>query len=417
MDNFTPESLFLTLLPIAQYLSFGCSDVTFSRYGPYWRQARKICVSELLSHKRVNSFRLVRSEEMNRMLTHLSSSGSDDPVDMSKVFFTLANDILCRVAFGRRFIKKEGQNRHLTGVLTEAQELFGGFCAGDFYPEWQYWVDWVTGFKKRLEKNLEDLREVCEEIIQEHVERSTDRISSTNGEDFVDVLLRVQQREDLEVPITDDNLKALVLDMFVAGTDTTSAVLEWTMTELVRHPRVMKKAQEEVRKIVGSTGKVDESHLQHLHYMKAVVKETMRLHPPVPLLVPRESMEDCVLDGYEIPAKTRVLINSYAIGRDPKSWEDPLNYDPERFENHNMDFKDQDFKFLPFGGGRRGCPGYAFGLATMELALALLLYHFDWELPQGVGADDVNLDEIFGLATRKKTPLILVPTANKDYKF
>lgn len=205
--------------------------------------------------------------------------------------------------------------------------------------------------------------------------------------------------------------------MFVAGTDTTSAVLEWTMTELVRHPRVMKKAQEEVRKIVGSSGKVDESHLQHLHYMKAVVKETMRLHPPVPLLVPRESMEDCVLDGYEIPAKTRVLINSYAIGRDPKSWDDPLNYDPERFENHNMDFKDQDYKFLPFGGGRRGCPGYAFGLATMELALALLLYHFDWELPQGVGADDVNLDEIFGLATRKKTPLILVPTANKDYKF
>ena len=206
-------------------------------------------------------------------------------------------------------------------------------------------------------------------------------------------------------------------DMFVAGTDTTSAVLEWTMTQLIRHPNVMRKAQDEIRKVASCAGKVDESHLQHLHYMRSVVKETMRLNPPVPLLVPRESMEDCILDGYYIPAKTRVLINTYAIGRDPKSWENPLEFDPERFKDHTMDAKDQDFKFLPFGGGRRGCPGYSFGLATIELALARLLYHFDWALPKGVGVDDVDLDEIFGLAIRKKTPLILVPTANKEYEF
>lgn len=151
--------------------------------------------------------------------------------------------------------------------------------------------------------------------------------------------------------------------------------------------------------------------------MKAVVKETMRLHPPVPLLVPRESMEDCTLDGYKIPAKTRVLINTYAIGRDHKSWENPLEFNPDRFKDHTMDAKDQDFKFLPFEGGRRGCPGYNFGLATVELVLALLLYHFDWALPEGAGADDVDLDEIFGLATRKMIPLILVPVANKDFEF
>lgn len=205
--------------------------------------------------------------------------------------------------------------------------------------------------------------------------------------------------------------------MFVAGTDTSSATLEWTMTELARHPMVMKKAQDEVRNVASSLGKVEESHLQHLHYLKAVIKETMRLHPPVPLLVPRESMEKCNLDGYEIPAKTRVLINTYAIGRDPTSWENPLQYNPERFMDKNIEVKDQDFRFLPFGGGRRGCPGYSFGLATVEIALARLLYHFDWALPQGVGADDMDLGEIFGLATRKKTAIVLVPTANKQYEF
>ncbi|KAB1201180.1 Cytochrome P450 71A9 [Morella rubra] len=401
----------------AQYLSFGCSDVTFSPYGPYWRQARKICVTELLSSKRVSSFQLIRDEEVNRLLGSVSAqSGSE--IDLGKLFFTLANDILCRVAFGKRFKEEsgEGQKRRLVEVLTETQALFAGFCLGDFFPDWE-WVNSLSGYKRRLTSNLDDLRAVCDEIIREHVEEQSSRAGVREKEDFVDVLLRVQQRADLEVPITDDNLKALVLDMFVAGTDTSSATLEWTMTELARNPMVMKKAQEEVRNIASSTGKVEESHLQHLHYLKAVIKETMRLHPPVPLLVPRESMEKCNLDGYEIPAKSRILINAYAIGRDPQSWENPLEYNPERFMGNDIDIKDQDFRFLPFGGGRRGCPGYSFGLATVEIALARLLYHFDWALPKGVGAEEMDLSEIFGLATRKRTPIVLVPTAIEFYEF
>ncbi|KMT01634.1 hypothetical protein BVRB_9g210960 isoform A [Beta vulgaris subsp. vulgaris] len=401
----------------AQYLSFGCSDVTFSSYGPYWRQARKICVTELLAPRRVNSFQLVRVEELTRLLSTVSAqSGSE--VDVSKAFFGLANDMLCRVAFGKRFISEStrGVGKNLVDVLTETQELLAGFCVGDFYPSWG-WVNSVSGFKRRLERNLEDLRRVCDEIIEEHIKKER---RENEGEDFVDVLLRVQKQENLEVPITDDNLKALVLDMFVAGTDTTSSTLEWTMTELARHPEVMKKAQEEVRSMSSQTGHVDDSHLQHFHYLKAVIKETMRLHPTVPLLVPRESMERCVIDGYEIPPKTRVLINTFSIGRDPKSWYNPLHYNPERFMEGDLkmiDFKGQDFRFLPFGGGRRGCPGYSFGLATVELALAQMLYHFDWKLPYGVQAEKMDLTELFGLATRKKTPLVLVPTVNEAHPF
>lgn len=207
-------------------------------------------------------------------------------------------------------------------------------------------------------------------------------------------------------------------DMFVAGTDTTSATLEWVMTELARHPQVMKKAQEEVRGIVGRKGVVEESDIDRFNYMMAVIKETLRLHPPVPLLVPRESIKACVIDGYEIPDKTRVLVNTYAIGRDTRTWQNPLEFNPERFDDMDIDFKgQQDFKLLPFGGGRRGCPGYSFGLATIETALSKLLYHFDWELPPGVGADDVDMSEIFGLATRKRQPLILIARNGQGYEF
>ncbi|KAM3281918.1 tryptamine 5-hydroxylase-like [Capsicum chacoense] len=400
----------------AQYLSFGCSDITFSPYGPYWRQARKICVTELLSSKRVNSFQIIRNEETNRMLRMISTHSHSEAgeLDMSQVFFALANDILCRVAFGKRFIDHElKEKKDLVSVLTETQALLAGFCLGDFFPDWE-WVNSVSGMKRRLMKNLKDLRAVCEEIIQEHVERKGE--NSDASSDLVDVLLKVQKRDDLQVPITDDNLKALILDMFVAGTDTSAATLEWTMTELARHPSVLEKAQAEVREIAGNKGKVEESDLQHLHYMKAVIKETMRLHPPVPLLVPRESMEKCTILDYEIPAKTRILINTYAIGMDPESWTNPLDYNPGRFLEEDVDFRgSQDFRFLPFGGGRRGCPGYALGLATIELSLARLLYHFDWKLPAGVAAQDVDLSEIFGLATRKKVALKLVPTINRLY--
>ncbi|VFQ69791.1 unnamed protein product [Cuscuta campestris] len=390
----------------ARYLSFGCSDITFSPYGPYWRQARKVCVTELLSSKRVESFVVIRDEEVRRLMETVSVSGHfESGVDMSELFFALANNVLCRMAFGKRFIgDDDAQRKHdLVGVLTETQALLAGFCLGDFFPRWE-WVNLVSGMKRRLMNNLKDLREVCDDIIDDHLRRM-DR----TREDFVDVLLKIQKRNDLQIPITDDNLKALVLDMFVAGTDTTSSTLEWTMTSLARNERVMKRAQDEVRKTIGNKGRVEESDLQCLDYLKAVIKETMRLHPPVPLLVPRESMEKCTIDGYEIPAGARVLINTYAMGKDPDSWGDPLAYYPERFLEQDIDFKGQDFRFLPFGGGRRGCPGYALGLATIQLTLARLLYHFDWTLPPGVGPDDVDLTEIFGLATRKKVPLKLVP--------
>ncbi|VAI43182.1 unnamed protein product [Triticum turgidum subsp. durum] len=309
----------------------------------------------------------------------------------------------------------------LAAVLAEAQDLFAGFTIGDFFPELEPFASTVTGLRRRLKSCLADLREVCDDIVEEHVSGKHQRLPGDRDEDFVDVLLRVQKSPDLEVPLTDDNLKALVLDMFVAGTDTTFATLEWVMTELVRHPRILQKAQEEVRRVVGGKGRVEESDLAELHYMRAIIKETFRLHPAVPLLVPRETVAACTLGGYDIPAKTRVFINTFAMGRDPEIWEDPLEYSPERFEvagaGGEIDLKDPDYKLLPFGGGRRGCPGYTFALATVQVSLASLLYHFEWALPAGVRAEDVSVEETFGLATRKKEPLFVAVSKSDVYQF
>lgn len=198
--------------------------------------------------------------------------------------------------------------------------------------------------------------------------------------------------------------------MFAAGTDTTFITLDWAMTELMMNPMAMEKAQNEVRGVLGERRVVLESDLHNLQYMKAIIKEVFRLHSPAPVLVPRESMEDVTIDGYKIAAKTRVYVNAWAIGRDKESWEDAETFKPERFlgRDMNIDFKGKDFELIPFGAGRRGCPAITFAIAIIELALAQLLHSFDWELPLGISAKDLDLTDVFGISMHRRDHLYVV---------
>jgi len=198
--------------------------------------------------------------------------------------------------------------------------------------------------------------------------------------------------------------------MFAAGTDTTYTVLEWAMTELLRHKTVMHKLQDEVRTVVGNKTHVTEEDLVNMNYLNAVIKETLRLHAPVPLLVPRKSMEDIKLNGYDIEAGTQVIVNAWAIARDPSSWEQPLEFKPERFINSSINYKGLDFEFIPFGEGRRGCPGVFFAIAVNELVLANLVYQFDWKLPDGVAEKDLDMSETVCLTCHRKYPLLAIAT-------
>nr|XP_027063190.1 cytochrome P450 71D10-like [Coffea arabica] len=192
-------------------------------------------------------------------------------------------------------------------------------------------------------------------------------------------------------------------------------IIQWAMSEMLKNPGVMKKAQEEVRKAFDGSGNVRESGLHELKYLQAVIKETFRLHPPVPLLLPRESSEQCNINGFEIPTKTRVIINAWAISRDPRHWTDAEKFKPERFLDSTIDYQGKDLKYIPFGAGtgRRICPGIALGLASMELLLAQLLYHFDWKLPGKLKNEQLDMAEAFGLTVRRKNDLQLVAVPYK----
>lgn len=185
--------------------------------------------------------------------------------------------------------------------------------------------------------------------------------------------------------------------------------MAWTMAEMIKNPTVLKRSQDEVRQIYGEMGTVDESRLHELKFLHAVIKEVWRLHPPAPFLLPRECSEQCEIQGYEIPVNTRIFINAWAIGRDPQNWTEPEKFIPERFLDSEIDFKGTNLNYIPFGAGRRMCPGISFALPNIELALAQMLYHFDWKLPGGLEQEQLDIAEAFGVVVRPKQDLLLIP--------
>ena len=193
------------------------------------------------------------------------------------------------------------------------------------------------------------------------------------------------------------------------------------MSELLKNPRLMKQAQAEVRQVFDKKGNVDETGLHELKFLRSIVKETLRLHPPAPLLVPRECDENCVISGYDVSAKTKVIVNAWAIGRDSRYWKEAEKFYPERFLENPIDFRGTNFEYIPFGAGRRICPGISFALPNIELPLAQLLYHFDWKLPHGKKYEDLDMTECMGITVGRKNDLFLIPipyhplTSELDY--
>ena len=197
-------------------------------------------------------------------------------------------------------------------------------------------------------------------------------------------------------------------DIFSAGGDTAASTINWAMAEMIRDSRVMEKVQIEVREVFNMKGRVDEICIDELKYLKSVVKETLRLHPPAPLLLPRECGQACEINGYHIPVKSKVIVNAWAIGRDPKYWSEAERFYPERFIDSSIDYKGTNFEYIPFGAGRRICPGSTFGLINVEVALAFLLLHFDWKLPNGMKNEDLDMTEQSGVTVTRKADLFLI---------
>ncbi|KAL3650896.1 hypothetical protein CASFOL_007299 [Castilleja foliolosa] len=389
-----PESIGLKIM------WYDYTDIAFSPYNDYWRQMRKICVIELLSAKNVKSFGSIRQDEVFAAVKSLQSLPCGEAVDLTKIVFAFTSAITCRAAFGKVLRDRET----LIALMKKASTMAGWFELADLFPSSKL-LHLISWNKFKLLSMRRKLDAILDVFLEEHRLKPSGEFG---GEDIVDVLLRMQKNKELEFPITNDNIKAVIFDMFSAGTETSSTTIDWTMAELMRHPRVMEKVQSEIREAFKGKTKIEERDTQSLKYLKLVIKESLRLHPPFPLL-PRACREECRVDGYTIPVKTRVSVNIWAMGRDPEYWPEPESFKPERFESNSIDFLGNNYEYLPFGTGRRICPGINFALANIEFPLANLLYHFDWTMPKGMGPDDIDMSEAEGIAVSRKNGLFLVP--------
>ncbi|KAF0904994.1 hypothetical protein E2562_039335, partial [Oryza meyeriana var. granulata] len=270
------------------------------------------------------------------------------------------------------------------------------------------------GAVRRAEDCRNTVNGILDGIIQEHLERTGSDGIGAAGEDLLDVLLRIQKDGGLKFPLDMEDVKAIITDIFNAGSETSGTTLAWAIAELIRNPTAMQKATAEVRRAFAGVGAVSEP-LGELQYLHLVIRETLRLHPPLPLLLPRECREPCRVLGYDVPRGTQVLVNAWALGRDERYWPggSPEEFRPERFDDGEpaaaVDFRGADFELLPFGAGRRMCPGVAFGLANVELPLASLLFHFDWEVPGMADPTEFDMTEAFGITARRKANLLLRP--------
>ncbi|XVF15857.1 hypothetical protein REPUB_Repub09cG0192400 [Reevesia pubescens] len=395
------------------YLTYDRADMAFAHYGPFWRQMRKLCVMKLFSRKRAESWESVRDEVDSIVRTVSANTGK--AINVGELIFNLTKNITYRAAFGSS--DEEGQDEFIK-ILQEFSKLFGAFNIADFIP-WLGWAD-PQGLNTRLEKARHALDKFIDTIIDDHIQKRNKNIdgSDEGDTDMVDDLLafyseeaKVNESEDLQnsIKLTRDNIKAIIMDVMFGGTETVASAIEWALTELMRSPEDMKRVQQELADVVGLDRRVEESDFEKLTFLKCTLKETLRLHPPIPLLL-HETAEDTVVAGYQIPAKSRVMINAWAIGRDKNSWEDPDTFKPSRFLKEAVpDYKGSNFEFIPFGSGRRSCPGMQLGLYALDLAVAHLLHCFTWELPDGMKPSELDMSDVFGLTAPRATRLYAVP--------
>ncbi|CAI0409450.1 unnamed protein product [Linum tenue] len=355
------------LLPAARIIFYGGRDMGFTPYGEYWRQMRKVCNMGLLGATRVKSLlQPTMEQEVSKLVAQTrAAAAAAGPINLSVVLFDLGSCVNSRVVLGMSAVRQE-QVGLFFSLTKQLMKALGGFSLVDMFPSSDL-LRRLTGAHAELKKLHAAVDAILETIISDHEAKRSS--AAMNDE---------EEEEDQDL--------VDFLDILMAGTNTWNAVIEWALSEMLKNPRIMKKAQDEVRQLVfnGKGDIVDEACINQLHYLQLVVTETLRLHPSGPLNVPRENQETVVIQGYRIPAK-------------------------KRFLNTCTDYKGLHFQFIPFGAGRRMCPGVHYGTTIAKLVLANLLYHFDWELANGVKPQDLDMEERLGLDLRRKNDLVIIP--------
>ncbi|PIA59247.1 hypothetical protein AQUCO_00400259v1 [Aquilegia coerulea] len=387
-----------------------------AQYGSHWRMLRRVCTSEFFVTSRLDAMKGVRGRCVNNMVQYVeeASEGGTNAIDIGKYIFLMSFNLIGNLMFSKDLLDpKSKRGAAFFYHAGKVMYLAGKPNVADFLPLLR-WLD-PQGIRRKTEYHVERAFNIAGSFIKERMESELNDVGGEKKKDFLNVLLDFQGN-GVEEPamFTARAINVIILEMFTAGTDTTTSTLEWAMAELIRNPKAMKKVQDELRDVMKSYRELEEKDLENLPYLKAVIKETLRLHPPLPFLFPHMAMDTCKMLGYYIPKETQVLVNVWAIGRDPESWKDPLVFTPERFlEMDSIDYNGRNFEYLPFGSGRRMCPAIPLASRVLPLALGSLLHSFDWVLPDGLKPENMDMNERMGITLRKALPLKVIPVPYK----
>ncbi|XP_058758727.1 licodione synthase-like [Vicia villosa] len=391
------------------------SSLAFAPYGDYWRFIKKLAMSELLGARSVNNFKYLRLRETHSLLKFFANKAkSYETVNVAQELLKLSNNIISKMMLG--------EAEEARDVVRDVTQIFGEFNASDFI--WLLKKLDLQEFGKRIEDLFVRFDTLVESIIskREEVRKNKERVKNKNEEgvefkDFLDILLDCAEDVNCEVKIERIHLKGLVMDFFSAGIDTTAIATEWVLAELMNNPSLLQKAREEIDKVVGKTRLVDESDCINLPYLNAIMKETFRLHPPVPMIA-RRCVTTCNIENYVIPENSLVIVNNWSMGRNPEYWEKPLEFNPERFlgkSNEGVDVKGQNFQILPFGSGRRMCPSVGYAMQALPALFGAIIQCFDFHVVGCNGeimkGDDIVIDgnERPGLTAPRANDLVCVP--------
>ncbi|XP_010936450.1 cytochrome P450 78A5 [Elaeis guineensis] len=371
----------------------------FAPFGEYWRNLRRISTTYLFSPRRISASGKHRRAIGEQMVDEVKGlMGRYGEVEVKRVLhFGSLNNVMMSV-FGKRFEFGKGEGEELEGLVREGYELLGVFNWSDHIPVLG-WLD-LQGVRKRCRRLVGRVNVFVGKVIEEHRQKRRNFGGSLEDGvgDFVDVLLDLEEEK-----LSDVDMVAVLWEMIFRGTDTVAILLEWIMARMVLHPDIQSKAQSEIDAVVGNSRLVSDFDIPMLPYLQSIVKESLRMHPPGPLLSwARLAIHDVNVGNHFVPAGTTAMVNMWAITHDESIWPEPGEFKPERFMAEGVSILGSDLRLAPFGSGRRVCPGKAMALATVHLWLARLLQCFKWVPSEG----GVDLSECLRMSLEMKNPLV-----------
>ncbi|XP_010508469.1 PREDICTED: cytochrome P450 705A5-like [Camelina sativa] len=394
--------------PIDDSLFVGSWSFIFSPYGDHWKFMKKLMVTKLLGSQALERSRVVRADELHRFyVSLLDKAGKKETIDIVKETMRLSNNIICKMIVGRSCSEENGEAEKARSLASESIALVNKIVLGSMLrPPFKKLL--TSLFRKEVMVLSSRFDELLERILREYEEK----LDGHQGTELMDALLEAYQDENAEYKITRNHIKSFVADLLFAGTDTTAQTTQWTMAEIINNPNILERLREEIDTVVGKTRLIQERDLPKLPYLQAVVKEVLRLHPPGSFFA-RVPQEGCRIGEFYVPEETSLIVNVYAVMRDPDFWEDPNEFKPERFLTSSRSGKEDErrekaLKYIPFGGGRRGCPGENLAYIILGSVVGMMVQGFEWRIK----GDKVDLEEsIKGLTLTMAHPPKFTPIA------